>query len=373
MQRHGGIAAAVANAMYVRSREVEGRAGGERPCLWLAADRQALLADVAADDGHGAGRDVVVVKAGVLLVHPADQPRGHVRVAEQLVVDALSRVVPDELDPQLRSVGELAHERLQLRGGQVALARARQQVERDRRRRARRRGEAHRDTTLSRPRSRRRLAERLERGQLDGVPIELADDRVLAGVGDWTVRAIQQLVGADDLGEAARGAGPIRGGLVEDQRVRAAAPPARRASAAARPAAAPGRRASRRRRAGVDARPARRTRTPTRRRACRTRSASTPTTTAGPTASAPARSSRRRRRRGPARGERAAARRHARDAPARAAVAPAARRPRGRRREARYRRIRARARRRRRRGRRGRAPARPTPRSDSGSASAPSW
>ena len=37
----------------------------------------------------------MVVKAGVVVVHPADQPRGEVRVGEQLLVDALSVIVVD--------------------------------------------------------------------------------------------------------------------------------------------------------------------------------------------------------------------------------------------------------------------------------------
>ena len=89
-------------------------------------DRQTLLADGPADDGDGAGGDVVVVEAGVVLVHPADQPGGQVLVAEQLLVYPLGGVVLDESNPQLGPVGELADERLQLRTRQVAPARARE-------------------------------------------------------------------------------------------------------------------------------------------------------------------------------------------------------------------------------------------------------
>ena len=55
--------------------------------------RQALLAHPPADHGHRPGGTVVVVKAGVVVVHPADQPRGQVLVADQLRVVALRGVV----------------------------------------------------------------------------------------------------------------------------------------------------------------------------------------------------------------------------------------------------------------------------------------
>jgi hypothetical protein len=88
-----------------------------------AIDRQALLAHGAADDRHGSGGHVVVVKAGVVVVHPADQPRRQVIVAQQLLVDALAGVVLDQMNPQLGPVGELAHEVLELGTRQVAAAR----------------------------------------------------------------------------------------------------------------------------------------------------------------------------------------------------------------------------------------------------------
>ena len=56
----------------------------------------------------------MVVKAGVVVLHPADQPGRHVLVAEQLLIDALVGVVLDQIDPQLGTGGEVAHEALQL-------------------------------------------------------------------------------------------------------------------------------------------------------------------------------------------------------------------------------------------------------------------
>ena len=95
-----------------------------------ARQRQALLAHGAADDGDGAGGAVVVVKAGVVIVHPADQPCADVRVCDQLLVGALAGVVADALDPELGPVGELADERLELARVEGAPAGTRQQTER---------------------------------------------------------------------------------------------------------------------------------------------------------------------------------------------------------------------------------------------------
>ena len=51
-------------------------------------DREALLAHAALDHGDGAGGDVVVVEARVLVVHPVDEPAETCVVAEQLLVAA---------------------------------------------------------------------------------------------------------------------------------------------------------------------------------------------------------------------------------------------------------------------------------------------
>ena len=56
----------------------------------------------------------MVVEAGVLLVHPADQPRRDVVVAQQLRVAARGAVVLDEVRPQLRALGEALDELDQL-------------------------------------------------------------------------------------------------------------------------------------------------------------------------------------------------------------------------------------------------------------------
>ncbi len=110
MQRDGRIAARVAHTVDVGGGEVKALGGPKNTIARRSVDRQALLAHAPADHGDRARGDVVVVKAGVVVVHPADQPSGQVRVGEQLLVDALGVVVVDAADPQLRPLGELGDE-----------------------------------------------------------------------------------------------------------------------------------------------------------------------------------------------------------------------------------------------------------------------
>ena len=58
-----------------------------------ATDRQALLANAPLTTATAPGGDIVVVKARVVVVHPADQPRGEMVVAEKLLIQALGGVV----------------------------------------------------------------------------------------------------------------------------------------------------------------------------------------------------------------------------------------------------------------------------------------
>jgi hypothetical protein len=127
-------------------------AGGERATARLAADRQALLAHAPADNSNSASGDVVVVEAGVVILHPADQPRGEMLVAAELLVDALAGLMTDGVDPQLWTVGQLAHEVLELDCGQVAPARSRHRAKPSGRTPRGQCGgaqRAHRSTTLS--------------------------------------------------------------------------------------------------------------------------------------------------------------------------------------------------------------------------------
>src|SRR6202453_2493772 len=114
----------MAHTVDIRGGEVKALPHSKATIARRTVDRQALLAHAASDHRDGARGDIVVVKAGVVVVHPADQPRGQVRVGEQLLVDALGVIVVDASDPQLRLRGELGDERLQLGRGQVPVARA---------------------------------------------------------------------------------------------------------------------------------------------------------------------------------------------------------------------------------------------------------
>ena len=62
----------------------------------------------------------MVVEAGVVVVHPADQPDGDVVVAQQLLVDARARIVGDEVTPQLGTAGEPRDVALELGAVEVA-------------------------------------------------------------------------------------------------------------------------------------------------------------------------------------------------------------------------------------------------------------
>ena len=74
------------------------------------AERQALLEYPAGDDGDRAGRQLVVVEAGVLLLAPADQPDRDVVVARELLVAPLLGVVLDEVLPGVRPDRDVADE-----------------------------------------------------------------------------------------------------------------------------------------------------------------------------------------------------------------------------------------------------------------------
>ncbi len=122
-----GIGTGVAYAVDVGCGEVKRLVHRICPLARWAADRETLLANRSAEDGHRACGAVVIVKSGVVIVHPADQPHGQVIVAEQLPVHPLAGVVLDVVDPQLGTVGELGDESLELGTGEVAPARVAQQ------------------------------------------------------------------------------------------------------------------------------------------------------------------------------------------------------------------------------------------------------
>ena len=63
--------------------------------------------NLALDDDDPGSRAVVVVEARVVLVQPADEPRREMCVAVQFLVVTPGGIVPDEVDPQLGTLGEL--------------------------------------------------------------------------------------------------------------------------------------------------------------------------------------------------------------------------------------------------------------------------
>ncbi len=107
------------HAVDVGRAEVERLAAPERARDRRPAECQPILGHLAVHHGDGATGEVVVVKAGVVVVHPADQPDRDVVVAAQLFVVALVRCVAHEVLPHLRVCRQIADERLQ--GGAVEL------------------------------------------------------------------------------------------------------------------------------------------------------------------------------------------------------------------------------------------------------------
>src|ERR1700730_688986 len=110
--------------------------GCEKSATRLAVECEALLAHLSADHRDGTGGRVMVVTAGVVSVHPADQPRAQVIVEEQLLVAAPCPVVSDQVDPELRPVGELGDEAPQLGYREIAPTRTSDRAERIRAHRA---------------------------------------------------------------------------------------------------------------------------------------------------------------------------------------------------------------------------------------------
>src|SRR3954453_21234059 len=83
------------------------------------APGQAILGHAALDHRHGAGGQVVVVEAGVVIVHPADQPDRKAVVAVQLLVVPALRVVAHAVRPRGGVGGEAADDGLELGRGQL--------------------------------------------------------------------------------------------------------------------------------------------------------------------------------------------------------------------------------------------------------------
>src|SRR4051812_49331698 len=102
------------DAMDVGRAEAERRTRLIRPGNRRTAECEPILGDRPRDDGDGAAGEIVVVEAGVVLVHPADQPDRDLVVALQLDVDPLLARVPDETLPAPGVGGEVEDELLEV-------------------------------------------------------------------------------------------------------------------------------------------------------------------------------------------------------------------------------------------------------------------
>ena len=102
------------DAMDVHRGEVEHVAGDVAPDLRLSAQAQALLDDRPLRDDHGARGEIVVMEAGVVPGHPADQPDLDLVVDAQAREDALLGVVADQVLPGLRVGGKPGDQLAQL-------------------------------------------------------------------------------------------------------------------------------------------------------------------------------------------------------------------------------------------------------------------
>ena len=227
-----GAVARVGHAVDVDRREVEDVAGHVATELGRGAQAQALLHHGALGDDDRPRREVVVMEAGVVAGHPADEPDLELIVEAQALEDALGGVVADQMGPRLRIGGQTRDDRAQLGAPQ---------------------------------RWRRRSSEQPRRVDPQQRLVVL---RGRAGEhGD--VGAVHELGGPHRPAHGRDGLRPVRRGLVEQLRARAG-PPAPRAPRRVRRAAGRAPPARRRRRAGADGERARCRPTPT------TRPAATP-------------------------------------------------------------------------------------------------
>ena len=104
VQGGGGLCAGMPDAVDGLAGDGDDVAWPERP-LDRPGEREALLGDLALEDGDRGGAVVVVVEAGVVTGHPADEVDLDVVVAVEELVGALVRVVADEGLPGVGLVG----------------------------------------------------------------------------------------------------------------------------------------------------------------------------------------------------------------------------------------------------------------------------
>ena len=217
-----GAVPVVQDAMDVRDAEVEDAAGAERAGRRHVRPADALLAHRALDDRDRAAAPVVVVEAGVVPGHPADEPRDRVLGLQERVERALRRVVAHVGAPQRRASAarSSASARSSLRAERAVVRHA---------------------ASCWAPVSRRMaltVASRRGRGW-----------RLRVGA----VGAVDERVGSDRRAHRGERGRPVGRGVVEDERIVRRRPRGRRARRGARRAAARARRARRRARAGAGA------------------------------------------------------------------------------------------------------------------------
>ena len=124
MDRDRRAVAGVQHAVDVGGAEGEDAAGIHARRRRRAAEHESLLAHGARHDGNCPRREIVVVKAGVLVVGPGDDPGVDVLVVDELDVDAVAGVGRDQVAPLVGAGREVGDEVAQLglgeRGGHAA-------------------------------------------------------------------------------------------------------------------------------------------------------------------------------------------------------------------------------------------------------------
>ena len=101
MDRYGGRPSGVTDAVDVVGREVESLAWSGSPLHGRSVQSQPLLHHLSLHHRHRAARNVVIVEARVVSLHPADHPGRHLVVVAKQLECALSGVVVHQVLPQL--------------------------------------------------------------------------------------------------------------------------------------------------------------------------------------------------------------------------------------------------------------------------------
>jgi hypothetical protein len=84
-----------------------------------AVKAQPVLADMTSDHGDGGRGDIVIVKAGVVILAPAEHPGAHGLILTEQLVGPLIRIVADQPLPAIRVGCETPDEGFQFLGCQA--------------------------------------------------------------------------------------------------------------------------------------------------------------------------------------------------------------------------------------------------------------